>query len=502
MKALGLLDPGDVAGSYVVQDLLGQGGMAAVYRVRHEKLDSVHVLKVVTVPSRSVMTRLMAEGRVQARLSHPNIVSVTDVVEVAGCPGLVMEYVDGPSLHELAHGVRLPLPIVDVLARGLIRGVGAAHHDGVVHRDLKPANVLVQLQDELLVPKVADFGLVKERGTGSQTRTGAFMGTPHYMAPEQIRSSKDVDGRADLWAVGAILYELLTGHQAFPGDDVLEVFNRVATGTVSPLQDGLPERMVRAVELCLQPDPEARVPSAEELLAVWSGDVTGAEALSAGAASERVIERYEALRPLPVGQVAARRPPPTSPTLGGGRGAMLALLTGTGGLLLVGSSMGVALLVAGGLWWASADTVEGTTSPVVEPALQPVPVPPPEPAPVELEPAMPTPAKPAPAPDPAPPTPAPKEEPREEPPPAPTAPEPSPVPVPRPAVTSFASTGPQPVALRREGQAPLAPGEVEPGDYLVVPIDDPQTTLEHVTIEEGRTVTLKCANGRCKVRVD
>ena len=309
MKALQAFEPGDAVGPYVVQDLLGQGGMAAVYRVRHEKLDSVHALKVVTVPSRSVMKRLMLEGKVQARLAHRHIVAVTDVIEVQGCPGLVMEYIRGPSLDGLLERMRLPLPVIDVVVRGLLRGLAAAHRDGVVHRDLKPANVLLSLEDDGLIAKIADFGLVKEvSADGSATKSGAFMGTPSYMAPEQIRSAKDVDARADLFAVGAITYELLTGRLAFPGDDMLDIFNAIAAGRYEPLPAGLPQRMVDATAAALTVDRDARVASAEDLLERWCGDVADAELPSGRELlPTTVLTTFDDLQPAPAGSMAARR---------------------------------------------------------------------------------------------------------------------------------------------------------------------------------------------------
>ncbi|MCA9492628.1 MAG: serine/threonine protein kinase, partial [Myxococcales bacterium] len=187
-----LLPPGAVIdGRYVVEALIGRGGMAAVYCVRHVHLDTQHALKVLTVGGPSLARRLQQEGRVQATLQHPNIVAVTDMVSVDGQPGLVMEFVRGPSLEALLGKRRPTLEQIDVLAVGVMDGVAAAHALGLIHRDLKPANVMVAVTSMTLVPKVADFGLVKlvagdDAGVLSKTRSGMAMGTPAYMAPEQI----------------------------------------------------------------------------------------------------------------------------------------------------------------------------------------------------------------------------------------------------------------------------------------------------------------------------
>ncbi|MBX2798635.1 MAG: serine/threonine protein kinase [Myxococcales bacterium] len=277
MKRLATLEPGRHIDRYRVIDVLGEGGMAVVYRVAHDRLGSLHALKVVAVPSRSIMRRLIDEGRAQARIRHRNIVAVHDVIEVDGSPGLVMEYVAGPSLDDLIYGVALPMEQVDALGRGILKGIAAAHAEGFVHRDLKPANVLVASSSEGLTPKIADFGLVKDlQSPSGKTYTGAFMGTPNYVSPEQVRDARGVDHRADLWAAGSVLYELVTGQRAFVGADVLEVFNAVAAARYAPLSEvspDVPERMKRAIEAALVVDSDRRVGSAEELLDLWAGDV-------------------------------------------------------------------------------------------------------------------------------------------------------------------------------------------------------------------------------------
>ncbi|MCA9493822.1 MAG: serine/threonine protein kinase, partial [Myxococcales bacterium] len=208
------LRSGDVIAQYTVESLLGQGGMAVVYKVRHNTLESHHAMKLLTVQGRSISQRLVQEGRVQARLRHPNIVAVTDYVEHDGRPGLVMEYVDGPSLQEwLAKHGRPDPEVAEQWFRAVVGAVAHAHAQGLVHRDLKPGNVLLQPVGDELVPKVADFGIAKvlvDDGVASavSTRTGLPMGSPPYMAPEQIRSAKDVDRRADVFSLGCILYEL------------------------------------------------------------------------------------------------------------------------------------------------------------------------------------------------------------------------------------------------------------------------------------------------------
>jgi serine/threonine protein kinase len=272
------LPPGTVVERYVVEGRLGQGSMAVVYRVRHAQLGTEHALKVLTAPTRSIRERLLREGRVQAALLHPNVVRVSDVVTVDGSPGLVMDLVRGPTLEELLSERPLTLAECDALATGILEGVGYAHEHGLVHRDLKPANILLMRTPEGFVPKVADFGLAKllfgEHAPLTHTRSDAVIGTPAYMAPEQIRNPKDVDRRADLFALGAILYHLVTGRRPFGGEDLLDVFTAIGSAAyVAPRnwRRDLPPRMEAAIASALVADRERRIADCGALLAAWRG---------------------------------------------------------------------------------------------------------------------------------------------------------------------------------------------------------------------------------------
>ncbi len=263
---------------YKLLSLLGEGGMARVYRVRHQQLGTEHALKVLVSASDDVRERLLHEGRVQASLKNPNIVNVTDVIDVEGLPGLIMELVEGPTLQELLTTKRLSVRQVDMLATGMLKGVAFAHRKRLIHRDLKPANILCLLGEGTVVPKVADFGLVKVvEGDGAgmhNTRSGMMMGTPHYMSPEQIRDSKRVDERADVWALGVILYRMATGVLPFGGESVFDVMTAASAGKYQPVlavAPETPERMAKAIEAALTVDPEHRPANAAEMLELWSG---------------------------------------------------------------------------------------------------------------------------------------------------------------------------------------------------------------------------------------
>ncbi|MFT7521561.1 MAG: serine/threonine protein kinase, partial [Kiritimatiellia bacterium] len=154
-----MLQPGTQVEKYVVRAMLGKGGMATVYIVEHRVLGSRHALKLLQRVDPAITRRLMREGRVQAQLSHPNVVPVQDVLNLDGRPGLLMPLVDGPDLSRLLASGPLPEPAAAQLFREIVRGVEYAHEHGIVHRDLKPANVLLDVRHHQIVARVADFGL-------------------------------------------------------------------------------------------------------------------------------------------------------------------------------------------------------------------------------------------------------------------------------------------------------------------------------------------------------
>lgn len=224
-----MLNPGTRVDRYEVEALIGQGGLAEVYRVRHVDLGSLHALKLLVWKRQSLANRFVLEGRIQAQLRHPNVVTVTDLIRHEGQFGLLMEYVDHLTLEQYLHQRgSLPLDEALELMAPIFAGVVAAHDVGVLHRDLKPSNILLARVPRGLVPKVTDFGIAKvirDDLQSSGTDAGVAMGTPGYLAPEQVLDSADADARADVFALGVILYELLTGRRAF-ADDAGEVVVR------------------------------------------------------------------------------------------------------------------------------------------------------------------------------------------------------------------------------------------------------------------------------------
>jgi predicted Ser/Thr protein kinase len=277
---------------YEVLEELGRGGMGVVFKARHAALGRVVALKMILAGAQAAAPergRFLAEARAVARLSHPGIVPVYEVGEHQGCPYFSLEFIAGGTLAQRTRGQPMPPRQAAVLVEQLARAVDYAHEHGVVHRDLKPQNVL--LTSGKVVPRIADFGLAKvaEDATEGRTQTGMVLGTPSYMAPEQARGdSRQAGPPADIWALGAILYELLTGRPPFKADTTLKTLGQVLhDDPVSPRK--LQPRVSRDLETvclkCLEKDPARRYASAaalaDDLLRFLAGRPVLARPLSA-----------------------------------------------------------------------------------------------------------------------------------------------------------------------------------------------------------------------------
>jgi serine/threonine-protein kinase len=258
---------------YEILSVLGRGGMGVVYEARQHELDRVVALKVIRAGDHAgpdERARFRQEGLAAARLQHPNIVQVFDVGEHAGTPFLALEFVPGGSLAHRLAGRPLPPPVAARLMELLALAVQHAHDAGVIHRDLKPANVLLAPApgDPLGVPKVTDFGLAKPLGGDALTATGAMVGTPAYMSPEQALGRGPVGPAADVWSLGAVLYECLTGRPPFHGATQLETLDAVRhRDPPSPREwvPALPRDLVTVCMKCLQKEPTRRYASAVAL---------------------------------------------------------------------------------------------------------------------------------------------------------------------------------------------------------------------------------------------
>ncbi len=276
---------GDRLDRFEVVSVLGDGGSATVYRVRHVLLGSEYALKLVAAPSGEDRERLLREGRAQSTLRHRNIVPVLDAVSIGEDLGLVLELVDGPDLARWLETHRPDLATVDRMATDLFDGLALAHAHGFIHRDLKPSNVLIANPDGDVTARVVDFGLAKDFTDVSPglTQSTWIFGTPAYAAPEQAAGASTVDVRADVFSLGAVLYEIATGQRAFPGKNILDVMQTAADEKYADprtLREDIPTRMVMAIHAALRANPEDRVPDVATLRAIWSSSGAPAAALA------------------------------------------------------------------------------------------------------------------------------------------------------------------------------------------------------------------------------
>jgi predicted Ser/Thr protein kinase len=263
------LPPNLTVQGYELLRELGRGGMGVVYLARQQSLKRLVALKMVLAGPHARPTelaRLRTEAEAVARLQHPNIIQVYDVGERDGLPFVAMEYVGGGTLSQRVGDSPLPSRPAARLVEGMARAVQAAHDAGIVHRDLKPANVLLTGDG---APKITDFGLAKLQDDDSaRTATGAVLGTPSYMAPEQAAAEQKPTKAVDVYALGAILYKLLTGRPPFQAPTVLATLEHVRTLDVAPprqLQPAVPRDLETICLKCLRKSPGERYGSAAEL---------------------------------------------------------------------------------------------------------------------------------------------------------------------------------------------------------------------------------------------
>jgi serine/threonine-protein kinase len=261
---------------YPLKRVIGSGGMGTVFESQTSEGTpcAVKLLSPEYLGDLEVIQRFIEEGRVCQRLIHPNIVRIIETATAEdGSPYIVMELLEGVPLSAYTRsGVRVPIAQAAAILQGILAGLGAAHAQGVVHRDLKPENVVLAREPGgTFTSKILDFGIAKVMdaagGMGSKTKTGTLLGTPAYMSPEQIKSSKDVDARSDLWSAGVILYEMLTGKVAFPAPTEYARLGAVLNSTPPPLETVDPQlaRLQAFVSLAMQKDRTQRYQSALEM---------------------------------------------------------------------------------------------------------------------------------------------------------------------------------------------------------------------------------------------
>jgi non-specific serine/threonine protein kinase len=251
-------------GTYTLLREIGRGGMGRVYLAHDARLDRDVALKLLpgelrTDPDRNA--RFLVEARAAAALDHPNVATIYEIGETRdGGLFIAMAYNGEETLRDRIFRGPLPLPEALGIARQIADGLGAAHQRGIVHRDIKPENVVLTANG---VAKIVDFGIAKVAGH-DRTRTGDALGTPHYMAPEQVRGDA-VDARADLWALGVVLHEMLAGERPWSGESPAAILHGVLQAPRAPLPDDVPTGIRRVLDRLLERNPQARYASAGEV---------------------------------------------------------------------------------------------------------------------------------------------------------------------------------------------------------------------------------------------
>ncbi len=267
---------GSEVGRWRIERLIGIGGMGRVYLGVRPEIDGRVAIKVLSeecARDEELVDRFVGEAKVANLIHHENVVNVVDHSRLDdGRPYLVMEYIDGVTLGDLAQRGPQPLDLVVPIVTEVLRALGAAHAHGVIHRDLKPGNVLVTREHHA---KVLDFGIAKRPALvldakSPRTRSGAVLGTPAYMSPEQIRPDGKLDGRADLYAVGVMLYEALTGKLPFSElgvYDMMDAHLHRKVPSVCALRPDVPAALERVIERAMAKRPGDRYQTADDMLA-------------------------------------------------------------------------------------------------------------------------------------------------------------------------------------------------------------------------------------------
>lgn len=249
-------------GRYEVLDEIGRGAMGTVYRARDPLIERTVAIKTIAIAQlqqegTDAESRFLREAQSAGRLSHANIVTIYDVGEVDGLAYIAMEYLSGATLRDLMNKGPMPLDLALDTATQMAEALAFAHEHGVIHRDIKPANVVVTGQNGRI--KLTDFGIA-HLANSDRTHAGQMLGSPRYMSPEQAMG-REVDGRSDIFSLGAMLYEMLTGHYAFDGDSLPTIVYRVINETpvaASTLRPGLPAGLASLLSHMLSKSPHAR----------------------------------------------------------------------------------------------------------------------------------------------------------------------------------------------------------------------------------------------------
>jgi len=260
---------GQTISHYKILEKIGEGGMGVVYKAQDTKLDRLVALKFLPehlLYDPTSKARFIQEAKGASAINHPNITTVYEIDEVEGKSFIAMEFIEGKSLKQLINERELPVNQTIDIAIQICEGLNKAHQSGIVHRDIKPENILIG-KDDLV--KILDFGLAKLKGVSKLTQTGTTTGTVSYMSPEQA-SGEEVDQRSDIFSLGVVLYELLTGQLPFKGEHQAAIIYSICNEEPEPLaryKSGVPEELQRIVKKTLAKDRQERFQHVDDLLA-------------------------------------------------------------------------------------------------------------------------------------------------------------------------------------------------------------------------------------------
>ena len=375
-----------IAERYRLDRKLGEGGMGAVWAATHvvtRKRVAIKVLRPELLGNRSLVERFLREARAACAVDHPNVVQIHDVLEMNDhAPVMVMDLLEGESLADrLADVGRIPVPELARILVKVVPAIAAAHAAGVIHRDLKPDNLfLCRTADGSADPRVLDFGIAKlavtDAESGVLTKTGSMLGTPYYMAPEQLFGEKDIDHRADVWSLGIILYECLSGRRPTEADNLGQIIKIVTTSGIQPLDQvapHVPPDLCALVAHLLTADRQRRLADLSAVTAAFepyananahSGAVQQSDGrVSAAAGSVPAVS--EKLDPYPTtageSQWASNPPPMRPPMSPGGAAAVIGAICGV--LLVIGVVAGTVGLPRYRAWQASKASPPVSSSP-------------------------------------------------------------------------------------------------------------------------------------------
>lgn len=365
-----------LAGRFRLVEILGRGGMGSVWRARHLELDTDVAVKLMDpnlTTNEEGLARFRREAQAAASLKSPHVVQVFDYGIDGDTPYIAMELLQGESLAKRIERLRrLPIKTTAALLSQVARALGKAHDAGIVHRDLKPENIFLVTDDDSEIAKVLDFGIAKQTGADKlmpgalQTQTGAMLGTPYYMSPEQAAGKRNIDHRTDIWSFGVIACECLTGRRLFDSDSLGGLVLAICTEPIPPSSElgPLPPGFEEWLSRCVNRDCQARfqaireAAAALEAIARLSSD--GLSASSTASAVQPAVQAITATAQLQAfsGLESGTQAGPTSRTVSGASSSNRARLLG------VGAVAGICAI--GGLlffWWTRAATM--TTSPVL-----------------------------------------------------------------------------------------------------------------------------------------